>query len=869
MQKTKTLSAFILTLLLIFAALMANTSYVKAQTTSTLPSYAFIVVAPNPVGVNQQCVVDFWLSDPIATAAVSRGDRYHGFIVTITKPDGTTENKGPFDGNDLSSAYFLYIPTQLGTYTFKVNYPGETFTSFNVTYLASSATYALTVQQEPAPSAQTMPLPATYWTRPANAMNYGWGSVTSNWLMAGWNSTSRNFDQGSVFVGEGTAPKSAHILWTRPIGGAFGGLVGGTFGNTPYYSGMSYEYYFKPPVIINGVLYYNTIAAQEPRTIGDVGNLGIVAVNMRNGQTLYTIPNASLSFGQIYNYISPNQAGAYAYLWSTSGSTWKYYDATTGNLVGTLVNVPTGLTTFGPNGEIITYRLAFNTTTQSQQLTKWNSSKAQTQIPGLAFRSATNNEWTIRAFNLYGLQINATGTTSVGANVYDTNGIEWQVDAVNKAGQSFTALFGQGYMAKGNTLIAMIPTGSNQAYTNTSSTIGLEFIGYSMLTGATVFDTNITAPPGLPNDFNGIASFEYQWLYNGIFYQFEKQTMQWVAYDVTTGNLLWTSAPYENPWGMYAEAGGYVAAYGNFYAAGFDGMIHAYNTTTGQTTWEFATPSAGNINPYGVFTFYSGITILDNTIFAITGNHGNGVEPLYQNQSIVAVDATTGKLNWQMLGWFEQPAFADGVMVTHNNYDNLIYAFGKGPSATTVTAPQTSVPTGHSVTITGTVTDQSIGAKGTPAISDASISDWMAYLYEQQVKPTNAKGVDVILTAVDPNGNSQTIGTTTTDTNGNYGIMWTPPVAGLYKVIATFAGTNSYYGSDATTYLGVEVAASTPEPTVTPTPTPTATATPTPTASPSPAPNPEQGPPTDLLVIVAAAVVVIVIAAAVVLKRRK
>ena len=47
---------------------------------------------------------------------------------------------------------------------------------------------------------------------------------------------------------------------------------------------------------------------------------------------------------------------------------------------------------------------------------------------------------------------------------------------------------------------------------------------------------------------------------------------------------------------------------------------------------------------------------------------------------------------------------------------------------------------------------------------------WMEYLYENQAKPTNATGVPVSLSAIDPNGNLVTIGTTTSDINGNYGL---------------------------------------------------------------------------------------------------
>ena len=51
----------------------------------------------------------------------------------------------------------------------------------------------------------------------------------------------------------------------------------------------------------------------------------------------------------------------------------------------------------------------------------------------------------------------------------------------------------------------------------------------------------------------------------------------------------------------------------------------------------------------------------------------------------------------------------------------------------------------------------------------------------QQAKPTNAKGVEVTLSAIDPNGNLVPIGTTTSDMNGNYAISFTPEVPGTTK----------------------------------------------------------------------------------------
>jgi hypothetical protein len=136
---------------------------------------------------------------------------------------------------------------------------------------------------------------------------------------------------------------------------------------------------------------------------------------------------------------------------------------------------------------------------------------------------------------------------------------------------------------------------------------------------------------------------------------------------------------------------------------------------------------------------------------------------------------------------------------------------------------------GSSFTITGTVTDQSPGAlayatkygdvNGVACVSDANQEAWMEYLYEQQAMPTNITGVPVTLTAIDPNGNYINLGTATNDLNGVYGLQVNPTMLsagpGLYKVIATFAGSNSYGSSYTDSFFTVNAA-----PTVAPTATP-------------------------------------------------
>jgi hypothetical protein len=166
-------------------------------------------------------------------------------------------------------------------------------------------------------------------------------------------------------------------------------------------------------------------------------------------------------------------------------------------------------------------------------------------------------------------------------------------------------------------------------------------------------------------------------------------------------------------------------------------------------------------------------------------------------------------------------AIADGYLVFYNGYDQQIYGLGKGPSAMTVTAPDIAPSLGTSVVIRGTVVDISDGTtqaeqaarfpNGVPAVSDASQQGWMQYVYMQKPRPTDMKGVPVSIDVVDSSGSRRNIGTVTSDVSGMFSFTWTPDAEGSYTVIATFAGSESYWSSYAESSFTVGPATKVPE----------------------------------------------------------
>ncbi len=93
----------------------------------TIPTWCYATTSPNPVGVNQPALIVFWTDKVPYTAVGAYGDRWT-FTVDVTKPDGSKETLGPTTSDPVGGGYFVYTPTQTGTYSFVAKFPGATLT---------------------------------------------------------------------------------------------------------------------------------------------------------------------------------------------------------------------------------------------------------------------------------------------------------------------------------------------------------------------------------------------------------------------------------------------------------------------------------------------------------------------------------------------------------------------------------------------------------------------------------------------------------------------------------------------------------------------------------------------------------------------
>jgi hypothetical protein len=767
--------------------------------------------------------------------------------INVTKPDGTTQSFVIPQTDPVGGGYVAFVPTVVGTYSVYSWFP-ETWKNSTVANQQSHYTAAVsdpvsfTVQQDPIPTWPETPLPDGYWTRPINNANHLWYVLGGNWLGgqyqqplgAGGSGGSFGAAGGSSWrLVQGEGPESPHILWTKPYWA--GGMMDPAFGTTGYVA-SHYQFDFSSIVIMQGKIYY-------PARKDAHSTQGWLTVDLYTGETLFfdnnTLGNSPTpSFGQIYNYESPNQHGGMPYLWRTqssmpgnpggvNGTIWEMCDGYTGtaNHVTYVANVSSGGTgVYGKDGSILRYSLVNYGTAAAPNyyLQVWNTSAISTMI---ATRTGTT-AWQWRpsgggfgggpALNAITFHNGATGystNVSIGDIRGPQNAIVNQTGSIQAVREDKYVIIG----TAGSNDERGIVQGFMSAYSLEYGKWGTKLwtVPFTPPQGSLVNNVTISLTAVFPED-------------NVIMFNNANLLKRW-GYSLKTGEKLWESAP-EPQENYYTMQTNYYQ--GLLLATGFSGVMLAYNITTGKIVWNYTARNVGFESPYGNYPINI-FALCDGKIYTLTGEHSVS-QPIWRGPNMRCINATDGTEIWKLMNFGANGGaslgglyefMADGKVVGLNLYDMSIYCVGKGPSTTTVSAPQTVPALGSSVMLTGTVTDQSPSGKrntndrldfvlkGTPAISDADQEAWMEYMFMQQAIPTNAKGVEVTLDAIDPNNNYIHIGTTTSDINGNYGFEFKPEVPGAYQIIATFAGSKAYGSSFGSTYMAVGPEA-TPTPTV-------------------------------------------------------
>ena len=808
-------------------------------------TFPLIGSMPNPVGVGQETLITTGITH--ATAWPQPG--WTGLTVTVTKPDGTTTTLGPVTTDTTGMTGIGFTPDVPGTYYLQTNFPEQKVlytaagTLQNTTMKAStSEKYALVVTQEPRQYYPGVPLPTEYWSRPINSQFREWQSIGGNWL-------GILAYESRLPPANDDAPETAHLLWAKQL--AEGGLIGGTdlaainLDKIAYEHGDAYEGKWGTPVIINGVLYYNEQVVQTammyPGTTwnytGFEEQQRVVAVDLHTGKELWRNVlgnNERLAFGSIFYWKTMNMYGGFANLWTVNnvynqvtqavvGNEWKAYDPSSGRWEYTIKNVPSGYRTSGPNGEILIYTMQ----NKAGWMTMWNSTSVvyKTYRDFYASRPGVGGQPGGGFADDKSLAEYYAGRWRPYGNIFDAaKGYDWNVSIplglpVDTVGTAPLTSNIQTVVLNDRII------GSNTNWAGGGAQPTPVFWAVSIKPGQEgrlLFNRTWSLPTA--DVHVDIPGSEPASLEDGVFVVSVKELRVHYGFSLDTGEQLWgPTAPaepflavftnlYMNPWGAA------VIKYGKLYTAGMSGVVNAYNVKTGEHLWTY-----NFTDKYTEQLFSSNWPtpidfVVDDKIYIFTQEHSANT-PIARGAPAACIDANTGEEIWRIDGlrlgtrWGGQPIIGDSIIAGFSSYDNKVVAIGRGPSATTVNAPDISAPFGTAVTIKGTVNDISPGTQddaiklrfpsGVAAVSDESMSEWMKYVYMQFPRPSTAAGVEVSLMVVDSNNNSYEIGKTTTDSSGTYSLAWTPEISGKYTIIANFAGTHSYWPSYAETAMNV------------------------------------------------------------------
>ena len=760
-------------------------------------SAAFLSIRPNPVGIGQQFLINMWINPPPHAYR-----QYLDLELTVTKPDGTKDvyvvDSYVADG----TAWMELMADQLGDWKFQLEFPGIYFPAgryldghsiientggsvYSAVYVKPSISpvTTLTVQQDMVYGYPEYPLPTDYWSRPVNQELRDWWPILGNypWFGVGggekWDelypNTNPYANQGQNFIPWVQGPDSAHIVWKRE--GALGGIVGGdNTDNSVYWPITGWK---NAPTVILWGRGYHTVT--KPSIDGPSETTWWQCYDIRTGELFWERPlYPGESEPNLIEYgatavppvpgvsIKPDTP----YLLSISNGYLCKYDAFSGAMFANISISPlTGNGgTYYMNGYVLGIQnLGTGAGADQYRLINWTTLGSSSSFIS---RVVSN-------------------TTYSSSRLLGSANIDWNV----MLGATAT-----NYMSGGISTHTIVQ-------------------GFDILTGQSLWNKTIQEPL-----FSGSACVAD----HGKFVIITTRGYAY-AFDLRTGEIAWKTEQFDYPydatgWGSYST----ISGYGNFYWLAQTG-VYSIDWATGKINWKFEKPMEYQYE--GAFTGVDGETVYpnhapgilaDGTLFIPSSLH-SPESPYYRGLKTFAIDAITGEEKWSLgisvAGQHTRSSLqlrvADGYL-TIGARDGYMYVVGKGQSSTMVSAPQTEVQVGQKFTITGTVFDMSPAQPGTAAIADEYMDSWMQYIHLQLPKPTDAKGVTVNLTAIDPNGNLITIGQATCDTNGVFGFTWSPEVPGLYTVVASFAGTNSYGSSMASTYFSaVDAPVNTPQPT--------------------------------------------------------
>ena len=781
---------------------------------ATIETIPYISISPNPIGNNQQILVNLWVQP-----ATQMNRAHTGYTVTFTKPDGTTEVIGPLNSYTAdATAWFIYTVDQIGTWKAQFSFAGDyypagiyynglvypslaavgpyTVSAFGgPTYMASAyykpstVTVQFTVQTDQVMSWPPSALPTDYWTRPVSPMNREWAPIIGDYPYIGHMinppPNTNPYASNYKFTPYVQAPNSCHIVWARQ--GALASLMGGDLGQKPIGSGEG-TYAGTPSIIFEGRC-YQTITKPMMQLINGSYQSWPTSVlecyDLRTGQVYWDLTGITAPTAINYNSgveavpgATSSQTGTSANLVAISGGRLIKYNAFTGaSTLNISINPLTTGTIYADPYALTVQTLGAGAST-TYRLINWTVAGTATDLTS---RIMSNVSW----------PFSSVGTCDYNAGISVTT-LSYSPNATGVA----TEVYIQAASLTTGNLLWNVSSG----------------VGFPLFSGSTACADH------------GKFAVRFD---NG----------HWYCWDLNSGKQVWQSELESMPWGTFG-AYNVASAYGLLYDFTYAGL-YALDWNTGKIAWHFMAPCTPFESPwYPSMAFFGAAPqIADGKLYISNGEH-SPTTPLARGWNMYCVNATTGQELWNISSRANTGGIADGYLTLDSVYTGYMYILGKGQSATTISAPNIATTVGTTVNIQGTVMDMSPGDQGSfsnptaplnslsepgkvPCVSADSMKTEMEYRYMQfpidgSYHNVTMIGVPVKLTAIGSDGSVTDIGTVTTNAYyGSYAMAWTPTKADTYTITASFNGDDSYGSSSATTGIIVNAISASTTPTAT------------------------------------------------------
>ncbi len=185
---------------------------------------------------------------------------------------------------------------------------------------------------------------------------------------------------------------------------------------------------------------------------------------------------------------------------------------------------------------------------------------------------------------------------------------------------------------------------------------------------------------------------------SNVFVVSDAESRTYYGFELSTGKQLWGPTEpqhYTDKWGLASSNSWDNIAYGKFISGNYGGTVYCRDVTTGQTLWTYTITDIYHENLQNNEWRFRPAFFADGKVYLENTEH-NPYDPQHRGAPFLCLDMETGERVFEIplrgSEWSSTPIIGDSIIAMYNEYDQQIYAIGKGPSDITVgVSPEVSM----------------------------------------------------------------------------------------------------------------------------------------------------------------------------------